>query len=912
MAATGAMLAGEGLLSLLVWFAMDGLGHLRLNPGKLVTCAAAWFLARALVLALRVPPSRRWLVEIPLAGLILGGVNVAFRCGLTWGQVLYALVPLALLSAAWERLLAAAAARGDAAAEAARLVLVGGAGVWVAAPMFTDLLIGGVDARWYAYMLTDFITQLRSGFFPMIVGQGEFAYNGGVHPFRTAPFFHHWAGLWDLLTARALSPLALEHLTVIAAALGGALGMYAVLTRLAPARRWTAMAVAMIYVTSPAFLGVIYRTEAYMTYMTILILPWVALANVRLTQNPTGRQWIWLAVALVVVWTSHAGVALFCMMATALIQGGRFLLEEQPGRAWWQVAGSAALFLALGAYYFVSLMELPRAPQAGVLATGTQVAGAALATVGIVRALLWRRGRAVWMLAAGGALLGWVQPAWLAAMAVAAVLIGVVAFAARRAGWFEPRDHAWALLAGGLLAAGVLLPLTSWVPTNGQQQAIVDRLMAYKRSVPALLAVGTEGGAYYQPGFGALLLAAGLAVSALAGGSFRSRLFLVPLALFLISCRPVPLLSEFWVAHFPGLFMEITDFPLEYRLLPPFVAFSCVAGMVWLPDLARQRPRLGKSVDALLLVLAAWGCVHAWPYLHLGWITTAPRAQTEIQFRPENAHLDRYAYDRMYVPRYYSDGKTDVRLESRLLDSGKRLVVGPDQTALRMEALGKEERSLHAVVEPTAPIWLNLTLITLAPNEQLLLRFSFLPKRYEGWLIFKSTHIYREYRLPDSGWIKAFGAGPGRSRVISLWNSGSVPEEVSVTFMRTGTFSPTEEFGDFGTLTISHFHPELASVRLESLLPYRASVESPGEGWLETPRLFLPGYAASVDGRPAEVRASPDYLVMVPVPAGSHVVELRFEGSVRLWLAWWVSAAAWIALGIFGLREIAAHEPAAP
>jgi hypothetical protein len=67
-------------------------------------------------------------------------------------------------------------------------------------------------------------------------------------------------------------------------------------------------------------------------------------------------------------------------------------------------------------------------------------------------------------------------------------------------------------------------------------------------------------------------------------------------------------------------------------------------------------------------------------------------------------------------------------------------------------------------------------------------------------------------------------------------------------------------------------------------------------GFLETPRVFLPGYVAKVNGRLVEVQESPQHLVMVPLASGRQAVELRFVGSTRLWTAWWLSALAWAGL----------------
>jgi hypothetical protein len=259
--------------------------------------------------------------------------------------------------------------------------------------------------------------------------------------------------------------------------------------------------------------------------------------------------------------------------------------------------------------------------------------------------------------------------------------------------------------------------------------------------------------------------------------------------------------------------------------------------------------------------------------------------------------LDRYAYDLLPLPGYFSNGKTDGRLENRLWDAKRTLLVGPDAVARRMEQAGAETLLLTTRIDPTAYAWLNIEpALILQPGEHRLLRFDFLNKPYDGYLILKSEHGYRDYILPDSGYVHAFGVGPDRSKVLSLWNSGETVETVNLMFKRIGTFGPDSEFGDFGRVTLSHYDPMRSPVRIVSWIPYRAEVEMEQPGFLETPRVLLLGYVAKVNGRPVEVQESPQHLAMIPLASGRQIVELRFVGSTKLWTAWWLSAMAWAGL----------------
>lgn len=792
---------------------------------------------------------------------------------------------------------------GNRLAESVRLTVIIGVAVGVMLPFFSDRLIGGVDARWYAYMLKDYLDQLRSGVFPVLIGQGEFAYNGGVHPFRSAPVYLWCAGVWDVLTFRSLSVMALQHLTVITSALAGALGMYAAIEMLAPSRRWLAMGVAVIYVTSPAFLGPIYFADQYMTYMTLGALPLLLYGNARMFVQEGRAGWPWLAVGLAAVWFCHPPVAILSTLITFLIQGGALLLTRAPGRHAWPLLRAAGLFVLLAGHYFVAMREVPSPFQPSVLLMVMQLAGGVCALVGLVRGVIWGE-RWGWLaLAAGGAILWWTQQAWVLTLVIATAVMMAAAGLMRYRRWCDPVEHAWELVAGGTLFAFILSQLLWWKPYPTYSADTLGLLKNNAAAWTQYLRPMTDGMGSIQPGWGVLFLLLILAWGALGGGALRSKLFLGAVFLLGASCFKFPGLSEFWLAHLPRALAEMAGLPLVNRLIPPFTAFACVGGAIALTELSGKKAMRDRIVLAALLLVAGVQASYAWPYLRRGWAVTHTRLDTANQFRTENAVLDRFAYDLMMMPGYVSNGKTDPRLEGRLFVHNQEVRIGPDEVANRMEAIEVREFLMTTTVEPTGPAWLNLEpVLTLAPGEHLLLRFEFLPKDYTGWLMLRSANIYREYSLPDSGWRDAFGVGKERSKTISLWNSGTVTEEVRMTFLRPAAGG---DFGDFGRLFVSHYRPERAPVRVRSLQPYRVDVTMPAPGWLESPRAYLPGYVAKVDGRAVEPDLSPRWLVRVPLDAGTHSVELEYRGTLIFRLTWWLSAAAWVGTLIWLARRSA-------
>lgn len=910
MLATAVAVSGEMLLAALALFAMDGLAHLRLSAPEFFAGWAAWPACRLAAGGLRrwraTPPWLPRLVEMAVPGLVLNEIDARAGSHLTLTETAYAVGLTAILVQLWRLWLRAAAARGlRVAPEACRLLLVGAAGFGVTLPLFTDCLVGGVDARWYACMLGDFVAQWRAGIFPVFLGQGELAYNGAVHPFRSAPFFQYLGGAWDTLTFHTLTPIALQHLTAVTVAMGGALGIYLALAALAPRRRWTAAFVAVIYVTSPALLAPLYLADQYMTFMTVATMPAVLYGNLRLFHPDGSRAWPWLAAGLALVWLCHPPVAILCTLATAVLQGGRLLLDGAEEGAWWCALGGVVLFLLLSCFYFVSMAEVPSPLQPSVRLTVLQMAGAALALAGMARGVVWRQPAGWLALLAGGALLGYARPAWLGAAILATAVAAIAVAIVRRRGG-EPRAHGWIIVTGSLVLAGGLTPLVWRVGVPPENADALRLLHGYAGSLADFfLPVGPRlGPAAYQPGWGVWALLAGLAGGALGRGSLRLRLTLTVAVLLVISCLAVPGLSAFWVAFMPRALVEMVAFPLVNRLFPVMVAMAVAGGFLWLDELAARRPGWHRALSGVLVALAVWGAAQTWPFLQHGWAARHTRQDTADLFRPDSVVLERVAYDLLPIPYYFSNGKVDPRLESRAWIHEPPFLIGPDEIAHRMEAAGGYACLLTATVDSTAPAWLKLAPeIHLAPGDRVLLRFEFLAHDYRGWLIFQGEHLYRNYLLPDSGWPLAFGVGRGRSKVVSLWNSGDTEETVRLSFQRTGPEAAAPPAGDFARLQVSPYRPELAPVRTLSLIPYRVEVNLPTAGWVETPRVYLPGYAAVVDGRATPVSESLRFLVRVPVAAGHHVVEVDFRGTPVFWAAWWVSALTWAGLAWWGVKR---------
>lgn len=897
-------------LAAFVLFSADALAHLRLTPFGFFLGWSGWILsvlATEWLNARHVIPVRLiQLAKFLLPVLWLAAITPALRYELTLAQILYLGAAAFVLTSFFRRWLRVAVLeRGSRAAEALRILGIGGAAIWVTLPVFTDRHIGGVDAAWYANVLADFIQQWRQGVFPIFVGQGELAFNGGVHPYRSGPYYQYLAGLWDVLTFRALSVSALQHLTVLTSALSAGLGMYLAFTRLVPTRRGIAAAVAVIFVCSPAVLAPLYLSDQYMTYLAMGVVPVALYGNFALIRDGSLRAAAWLAVGLSLIWLAHPPQAILCCLATAVLQAGRLLFFGETWRDWRIVGVAAAIFAVLSLYYFVSMAEVPSPMEPSQAIAAVQISGAFIALLGLVRGPIWGQSWAFVVLLVGLAVLRVCESTWMWVFVAASAVAGVLSWQLKSKEHFNRTEDSWWIALTALIVAGFCVPLIGGMPTTTRNE---DALSILNQSTPGfpgffgMLGSTPFSGFSYQPGWGTWFLAFGVVMAALWQRHRASRLLMPVLILFAVSCIRIPILSSYWVLSQPRALVETLSFPLPHRLFPSFVAFACMGGFLWLVELPLRSRRAINALAAVLGLLMVWSVAQSRFLTHVGVSRTASRAETARLLRPDNVNLGAYGYDLMRVPHYVSHGKMDPRLESRLHGREQSFEVGPDEIAWRMEKAEQITHVLTSQVDPTAPTWLNLQpMISLVPGEHVLLRFEFLPKNYDGFLILKGAHLYHEYRLPDSGWPKAFGVGGSQSKVISLWNGGDSTEDVRLYFSRSGL--QTADFGDFGRVVVSHYKPELSPIRTLSLIPYRVEVEVTDAAWLETPRAFLPGYRARVDGKTVPVTESRDLLARLPVEAGVHRIEMEFVGTPLLRTAWWISATAWALLIVLGWRK---------
>ena len=175
----------------------------------------------------------------------------------------------------------------------------------------------------------------------------------------------------------------------------------------------------------------------------------------------------------------------------------------------------------------------------------------------------------------------------------------------------------------------------------------------------------------------------------------------------------------------------------------------------------------------------------------------------------------------------------------------------------------------------------------IEPTKRYLLAFRLEHVGYDGELQLKRPGLFPDIlKLPESDVLQ----------IVPIWATGSEPSEVSLWVAgrcRAATCSMEfipECFMPYSTRDLP--------IRMRSLMPYRVDVNADGATNLESYRMYLPGYVAKVNGRPADVLRSPEGNAMVAIPAGQSEVELDYVGTVPMRIGWWVSLFAWV--GVLG------------
>ena len=232
-----------------------------------------------------------------------------------------------------------------------------------------------------------------------------------------------------------------------------------------------------------------------------------------------------------------------------------------------------------------------------------------------------------------------------------------------------------------------------------------------------------------------------------------------------------------------------------------------------------------------------------------------------------------------YVPRFTATAVGVVAEQS----SGSLTVTTAEGAAVTVPLNG----SRAALPAPLAPVTLTLT------GPLTLNGLSLIDERSGAF----QTLTLGPYRLVHSGDVKIYEHQGVLPRAFVVARAETADDETALARLADPAFDPsaTVLLADAG----AGEQPEAGQARaavIEAYAPERVVVQADGPGYLLLTDAYFPGWAATVDGRPAEILRADVMFRAVALPPGAQEVVFTYApGSVTVGL--WVSGVAWVALG---------------
>lgn len=389
---------------------------------------------------------------------------------------------------------------------------------------------------------------------------------------------------------------------------------------------------------------------------------------------------------------------------------------------------------------------------------------------------------------------------------------------------------------------------------------------------------------------------------------------------------PLPGFTPWFWSHLPSAVLQATNtWPMQ-RLVPIWsflIVFTFAA--VHATDSAPLRRWYRVLFLLVLTALLFWSGYQADRLIARSRTTIARGPQSHILQAPHNLLLSRYCFVSFaYAPSYFSHGYMDPVLLHRLLrKSDLTPLVDNAESAVRQGPMPAPDpdgtaRLAHGTwraVNDNHTHYYNLSpALTLPPREHLALRLEVLEPGQSGWLQIVGQELFREYMLPDSGAgvtrrtpTRSFGTLPGSSQVIPLFARASpeTPHVIAIAPQHTPAYTDH----DYARFELWRYDPKQLPIAIQSWIPYRMIINAPAPAWLESPRMWLGGYRARVNGTWTTGYRSPDNLAMFAVPAGHSDVTIRFFPSLSLEIIYWTCLVAWGCTALVGLSAFALLRP---
>lgn len=669
-------------------------------------------------------------------------------------------------------------------------IFVCAAGILSAIPFLNTGPVGTNEAYNYSLSLADSITQIREGNFPVLTGQSEYAFNGRIHPIRTAPYLNYSVGALDLLTFRKLGFWTLQNSILTLSLISGALSCFWGLSKKLNTPQSVAATLSCLYILSPPVLAAAYGMDLYMTVTT---LPFIPLIIITCTKAFTGLQFIdylVLSTSLALCWLAHPPIALWSsIIAVIVFITGSWFCRKTEG-LWVNLFISGLIFITLAGFGFASALTIT--------------------------------------------------------------------------------EH------------------QEITKSNNYSKLLEEVVSAFPNSLLPISQTANKIGDF-QLGY----LVWGMFFFTIVVSVLRKNitsLVLLCVATFLLTFTvPIPFLNKFLWDNAPSLIFYLTNqWPMQRLYLPITILIIVSFAVVWRPMLIQSRV-LHDTLRLILISSILWTAWQSSRFISRGLSTQNSQEAIHRGHISGNINLTSISYALIGTPSYFINGVMDPAFEFRLLAPFDARILTSNWVA-KLPYTTEKSNGTFSTRPNTQVDILDITPhLILKPGERYRLTLSFVSPPTKATLQIIGSTMFREYSLPASGGRFGFGMNLSNNNVLTLWTAQTTSEEIK--FRLVG---PNLAFSQVAGAPFAHYNFERIEsnklpIQLESLIPLKAKVRSESLAYLETPRLYIPGYEAKVNGIAARVQRSPEGMVMFAVPSGESIVELTYRGLLITRLAFWLS-----------------------
>lgn len=375
---------------------------------------------------------------------------------------------------------------------------------------------------------------------------------------------------------------------------------------------------------------------------------------------------------------------------------------------------------------------------------------------------------------------------------------------------------------------------------------------------------------------------------------------------FMVLLYPIPHVTSFAWRHLPSV-IQITKFWPMQRFYVIVAAFCCFLGLFFLKRRNGIPPFARSFLPVLLIGLGLWSLVEAKKFLNWG-----HRKATWSHSRsvPLSEHVKLW-FSCLPGARCYKEDYSDPVLENRLLDASNLTARASNRESVILQSQRLEDQAIQFAQSVLLSchngncrftdeegalrgkdIVLPVLKLRMQPNKKYMLRFRFRSSGYKGMFQLIGDRFLREYWNPDQG-----------MKEIPLWTSDPNGKEITLRFSGIFIGACSKEidncWAELQSISFGTYEHASLPIKVSSLMPYSAKVEVDQPAFLETHRLYLPGYQATVNGLTVSVARSPEGMTMIPLNPGKNEVRLDYRGTPAMRYAFVLTTVSWC--GILGV-----------